>query len=515
MRTFIKLSSLAMLTGLMLAVGCGSDDDSSSNDGGAGGSGGSGGGAGGSAANTTGGSGGTNGDGGSGGGSANTTTAGDGGSGGSANGGSGGSDGTTTTSGTGGSAGGGSGGAPPDEAPYTNDDCIDGDGPTDAVTGSETGAFAEAADWHDGWANFSTDSSGVDCTGDLTVIEVESDGTLSDDTTLTAADSPYALEEKIWVADGQTLTIEPGVVVCAGTEGSVIVSRGGTIEAEGTADEPIIFTSAADEGDKQKGDWGGVILLGKARGFKEGNNVLVEGLDDEERNKYGGDEDDDNSGTLAYVRIEFGGTEISPNNEINGLTMGGIGSGTTIHHIEVNTSLDDCFEWFGGAVNADHLICNNAGDDMFDADQGFSGTLDTLLGISVEPQSSDPTGFEMDSDLGGAEPTTDITASNVTLCGTGEEGNALTYGMVLRELVEGTFSNIVVSGFDAAVDVRDPFGTEAEPHVTITDSTVFENLAFTIAYDETDSDPELPTTDDDNGFDERAWFTDGDGNAAY
>lgn len=465
MRTLIKLSSLAAMASLMLAVGCGSDDDNDNDDG-------------------------------------STSTGGSGGS---------------SSGGSGGSSSGGSGGTPPmDEAPYANDDCIDTDGPNSAVTGSETGAFVDSSDWHEGWTNFSTDSSGVDCSGTLTDLPIESDGTFSDDdTTLTADDGPYLLDQKVYVADGQTLTIEPGTVFCGGPDGSLIVSRGGMIDAEGTPNEPIIFTSLADEGEKDKGDWGGVILLGKGRSFK-GEDILIEGLDPTELGLYGGTEDDDNSGTFAYVRIEFGGTQISEGNEINGLTFGGVGSGTTIHHVQVNTTLDDCFEWFGGAVRADHLVCNNAGDDMFDGDEGWTGTLDTALGIAVEPLSEDPNGFEMDSDKGGKEPTTNITATNVTLCGSGKEVGGVTYGMVLRELLEGTFSNIVISGFNAGVDTRDDFGSASDPHVTISNSIMFEGITHTVAYDETNtSDDASPNFDDDGGFDERTWFEDGEGNKFF
>src|SRR5690606_5237324 len=207
--------------------------------------------------------------------------------------------------GSGGSSTGGTGGTPPiDQAPYTNDDCTDADGPETTVTSSETGAFVDSSDWHEGWTNFSTDSSGVDCSGTLSDLPIENDGTFSDDdTTLSAEDGPYLLDQKVYVADGQTLTIEPGAVFCGAPDGSLIVSRGGKIDAQGTAEDPIVFTSIADEGDKQKGDWGGVILLGHAKTFK-GNDVIMEGLAEEPRNLYGGNDNADSSGTLAYVRIE-------------------------------------------------------------------------------------------------------------------------------------------------------------------------------------------------------------------
>ncbi|HEY6725936.1 MAG TPA: hypothetical protein VI197_18005 [Polyangiaceae bacterium] len=132
----------------------------------------------------------------------------------------------------------------------------------------------------------------------------------------------------------------------------------------------------------------------------------------------------------------------------------------------------------------------------------------------MNPLSSDPNGFEMDSDLAGGAPVTDITIDNVTLCGTGGDELSLTYGMVLRENLEGTFSNIVVSGFNAAVDVRDDFGSESSPNVTLTDSAFFDGVTHDVAYDETMAGcTDAPTCDDDAGFDEREWVSDGEGNS--
>lgn len=509
MRTFIKLGSLALTTSLMLAFGCGSDDDGGG-DGGDGGtsSGGTGGDGGGTSSTAA--SGGTTSD--AGGTTGSTTDAG----------GNSGTDGTTTTSSTNGTAGGGGdGGAPPDDEfePYDNAEATaDDGGPSAEVTGAGVGAFTDSDDWHVGWTNFSTDSSGTDaCDGALTDLPIESDGTFSaTETVLTKDGSPYNLDVYTYVAADQTLTIEPGVVFCGGPTGALIVSRDGKIDAVGTSVDPIIFTSAAAEGEKNKGDWLGVILLGNAKNFKSAD-VLIEGLSEEDRNLHGGDDDADSSGTMQYVRIEFGGFELTAGNEINGLTFGSVGSGTTIDHIEVNTTLDDCYEWFGGTVNVDHLVCYNAGDDMFDGDLGWRGSLDTALGIGVDPLSEDPNGFELDSDLAGAEPTSNVTATNVTLSGTGEEEAGLSYGMVLRENFEGTFSNIVISGFNAGVDTRDDFGSASSPHVTIEDSKMFNNLTFTVAYDEDDSvsDSASPSFDDDGGFDERTWFADGEGNEEY
>ncbi len=163
-----------------------------------------------------------------------------------------------------------------------------------------------------------------------------------------------------------------------------------------------------------------MLLLGKAKTFR--GSALQEGFWDDERLFYGGVDDDDGSGILTYVRIEFAGGGISIDPEFKGLMLASVGRGTTIHHVEVNTTLDDCFAWYGGAVAAHHLICNNPGDDMFDVDRGYRGTLSTLLGTQRQaPWSADPNGLEFDGDLEGREPATDVTVTGVTLCGAGAQ----------------------------------------------------------------------------------------------
>jgi len=168
----------------------------------------------------------------------------------------------------------------------------------------------------------------------------------------------------------------------------------------------------------------------------------------------------------------------------------------------VNTTQDDCFEWFGGTVDAQYLICNNGGDDMFDADQGYIGSLEFLFGRMQEVSSSDPNGFEMDSNAENTDaPVTNVTASNVTLCGAGEMLTATARGMVLRENLTGAFDHIVVTGFDVGVDTRDAFGTPADPSVTIDDSLMFGQLMFDVGAEEP-----ADATSNDMGFDEDAWF---------
>ncbi|WP_114781946.1 T9SS C-terminal target domain-containing protein [Botryobacter ruber] len=233
------------------------------------------------------------------------------------------------------------------------------------------------------------------------------------------AGTTYMLKGFVYVKEGATLTIEPGTVIKGdkATKGTLIIERGGKIMANGTAANPIVFTSAQPAGQRSAGDWGGIIILGKAP-VNAGASAKIEGGVD--RN-FGGTDVADNSGVLKYVRIEFPGIAFQPDNEINGLTLGGVGAGTTIDYVQVSYSGDDSFEWFGGTVNAKHLIAYKTVDDMFDTDLGYTGKLQYLIGIS-DPNVADASGsngFESDNDGDGttATPITAPTYSNVTLFG--------------------------------------------------------------------------------------------------
>jgi hypothetical protein len=230
----------------------------------------------------------------------------------------------------------------------------------------------------------------------------------------------YLLDGKVYVDSLVTLTIQPGTIIRgdASTEGTLVVKRGGKLIAVGNKNEPIIFTSNLGVGSRAAGDWGGIILLGKAVNNK-GLNVQIEGVDDPVY--FGGNDNADNSGTLKYIRIEFPGIALTPNNEINGLTMGSVGSGTTIDHIQVSYSGDDSYEWFGGKVNAKYLIALRAVDDDFDTDNGFTGKVQ--FGVVLrDPQVADVSGsnaFESDNDAdgSGATPITHPIFSNISVFG--------------------------------------------------------------------------------------------------
>ncbi len=221
----------------------------------------------------------------------------------------------------------------------------------------------------------------------------------------------YILAGRITVVSGVTLTIEPGVIVKgqAGTgpnATALLIARGGKINAVGTATEPIIFTTVADEivpGEiaspnlepTLNGLWGGVIILGNAPIYAAAASVQIEGIPPSDPNGlYGGTDPNDNSGTFQYVSIRHGGANIGEGNEINGLTLGGVGSGTTISHVEVVANQDDGIEIFGGTVNVSDVIILNTGDDAIDTDQGWDGTLDNWIVINPGDEACELDGTE-------------------------------------------------------------------------------------------------------------------------
>jgi hypothetical protein len=245
------------------------------------------------------------------------------------------------------------------------------------------------------------------------------EGSITTNKTLTA-NKKYLLKGFVYVESGATLTIEPGTIIFGDkdTKGSLIIKRGGRIIAEGTPDKPIVFTSAKPVGERDYGDWGGIIICGRAPVNLPGGQGLVEGGVDA---YFGGDDPNDNSGILRYVRIEFGGIAFQPNNEINGLTLAGVGSGTIIDHVQVSYSGDDAFEWFGGTVNAKYLVSFRNWDDDFDTDNGWSGNVQFAVALR-DPNIADQSGsngFESDNDGQGtdAQPYTSGIFSNVTIIG--------------------------------------------------------------------------------------------------
>jgi hypothetical protein len=287
------------------------------------------------------------------------------------------------------------------------------------------GAFAPApqAMWTGAWVNWDPQNANYPAPTDF----VTSDITVN--TTWTTG-KVYLLQGPIFITNNAELTIQPGVIVLgekAANGAGLFVTRGAKLYAIGTEQSPVVFSSDQAAGQRNIGDWGGVILMGNAHVNQAGGTAYVEGFANTANTQYGGGatpNDNDNSGSLQYVRIEFGGYIYQPNKEINGLTLGGVGAGTTLDHIQVSYTNDDAFEWFGGAVNARHLVSYRNLDDDFDTDFGYSGNVQFGLvvrdpNIADNPSVSTSEGFESDNDASGstASPFTSAIFSNITLIG--------------------------------------------------------------------------------------------------
>lgn len=247
-------------------------------------------------------------------------------------------------------------------------------------------------------------------------------GDISANTTW-SADKIYLLKGNVFVTNNATLTIAEGTLIKGDkpSKGALVITRGAKIMAVGSPDKPIVFTSNVGVGGRSQGDWGGIILLGKAPN-NQGSSIAIEGISDAtDKGKYGGTEPNDNSGTMKYVRIEYAGIPLTPDNEINGLTFGSVGSGTTIDYIEVYRSGDDAFEWFGGSVNAKHLLAIDSWDDDFDTDFGFSGNVQFGLAqrLAATADLSGSNGFESDNNGAGdnKSPQTNSVFANMTILG--------------------------------------------------------------------------------------------------
>jgi hypothetical protein len=231
----------------------------------------------------------------------------------------------------------------------------------------------------------------------------------------------YLIKGYYYVTAPAVLTIEAGTVIKGdkATKGALIITRGAKIIADGTVDKPIVFTSNQPAGSRSYGDWAGVIICGRAP-VNQGMDVAYEG-GAVPGATYGGSDASDNSGILRYVRIEFAGIAINTNQEVNGLTLGGVGSATVIENVQVSYSGDDSFEMFGGTVNLKNIVAFRGWDDDFDTDFGYSGQVQFAVALR-DPNNADQSGsngFESDNDASGttASPVTSAKFSNVSIFG--------------------------------------------------------------------------------------------------
>lgn len=328
--------------------------------------------------------------------------------------------------------------------------------------------------------------------------------------------------DKVWllvgfvkVQNGATLTIQPGTIIKGDkpTKATLIIERGGKINAAGTSTQPIVFTSNQPAGSRSYGDWGGVILCGKSPN-NAGNNVLLEGGTGA---TFGGSDENDNSGVLQYVRIEFPGIAYAVNNEINGLTCGGVGAGTTIDHVQVSYSGDDSYEWFGGSVNCKYLVAFRGWDDDFDTDNGFRGKLQFGVGLR-DPAIADQSGsngFESDNDASGSgnTPATRAIFSNFSIYGplavdpnVGAMNALFKRGAHLRRNTQECLYNTVIAGYprEILVDGSTTGSNTMSDLLQVRNSTVAQWSAVAV------------DTVAAAGFDPVAWFsTSGYGNSQY
>lgn len=295
-------------------------------------------------------------------------------------------------------------------------------------------------DWTKGWTEWNPKQASYSSTTDATTLN-DASGIKSISTTVTLdASKVYLLTSTCVVKSGGKLVIPAGTVIRGASDltatpklyAMISVERGGMIEVNGTPKKPVVMTSNKAAGSRDRGDWGGLVLCGKAVN-NQGSDVQLEGFNnvavDNTLGKFGGTDDKDNSGVIKYVRIEFAGLAFEPNKEVNSLTMGSVGSATTIEGVQCSFGNDDGFEWFGGTVNCKKLISYKTTDDDFDTDFGYRGTVQ--FGIAVRDTNyydltwnatsgaSTSETFESDNDAAGSgkTPYTAAVFSNITCVG--------------------------------------------------------------------------------------------------
>ena len=310
------------------------------------------------------------------------------------------------------------------------------------------------------------------------------EGKISKDSALKSINT-YILKGPVYVTNNATITIEAGTTIKGDiiNVGALIITRGAKIVAQGSVDKPIVFTS--NSATPRSGDWAGIVLLGKSLTNSSFNGTaglgeIEGGINDANGNGlYGGTDAADNSGVLSYVRIEYAGYAFLPDKEINSLTMGGVGNGTKIDHVQVTYAKDDAFEWFGGTVNCSYLIAYKTQDDDFDTDNGYSGNVQ--FGLIIRDSSiadlSKSEAFESDNDANGSTlaPFTSPVFSNVTAIGPkatlSNNGSSLYLaGAHIRRNTKVSIFNSVFMGWPIGIFIDATKGNPTD--LNINDSTL-------------------------------------------
>ncbi|MEM1350380.1 MAG: hypothetical protein AAGI01_17605, partial [Myxococcota bacterium] len=322
-----------------------------------------------------------------------------------------------------------------------------------------------------------------------------------------ARENIYVLDDVIFVENDATVTIEAGTTILGNDGSAFIITRGSKLRAQGEADLPIVFSSSRPVGERRSGDWGGVALLGRA----PTNEVepVLEGVLDEGRAMFGGGEREYSCGVLEYVRIEFAGFPLERDEELNGLTLGGCGSGTILDHIQVHKGDDDGVEIFGGNVDLKHVVITGADDDSLDWDRGWVGTIQFLV---IQQDENGDHGIEADSwkDDEVSFPISAPYIANMTLVAARDAGAPKS--ILMREGTAGVIVNSIFLGHNVyAVDIDDQVTVD---NITAGTLRIEHSMFFDIGpngnnYFPTPEAEDLGMgTDNDAGFDEDTHFRD-------
>ncbi len=285
---------------------------------------------------------------------------------------------------------------------------------------------------------------------DKPVIVVTGEVTASETWT---ANNYYVLRGAVFVRNAATLNIQAGTWIIgeSGSVGTLIVERGGRLNAVGTREQPIVFTSDQPVGARARGDWGGLIINGRAPVNLEGGEGAGEG----DTGVYGGNDPNDNSGTLRYVRVEFAGVEFSPDNELNGIAFQGVGRGTTVDFVQVHMNRDDALVWFGGTADIKHAVASNAADDSFDWTFGWSGRAQ-FIAIHQRGDDAD-NAIEADNNEfnNSLTPRSNPQIYNITICGDpGGLASEVQRGSNLRRGTAFTIRNFLMTGLRVGFQIE-------------------------------------------------------------
>lgn len=319
-----------------------------------------------------------------------------------------------------------------------------------------------------------------------------------------SANRTWVLDGLVFVTPGSSLTLEPGTRVLGRPGSALIVTRGAQLYARGSADKPVVFSSAQPVGSRRAGDWGGVVLLGSAP--VNVADARIEGIpDSDSRGAFGGDDPASSCGLLEYTRIEFAGYEISRDNELNGLTLGGCGEGTIVRHVQVHRGMDDGIEVFGGTVDMQHIVITGADDDSLDWDMGWQGRVQFLI---IEQYASvGDNAFEGDNNKKSpdATPRSAPQIYNATLVSP-RSREKHHRAMTLRHGTGGEFRNFIITGFSGeAIDIGGSHSAQqAINGGLLVANSLFHDIG---ARGRGWFEDEQMDRDDDNGFDEQAFFS--------